>query len=82
MNKPETKIDILEIANQVIDAKVNNDLLEAAEKSERGETSVALIKLFNEYGIYGLKCYELIQRLGTIFSVYDGLEGGASDGNT
>ena len=80
MNKPDMKIDILEMMNQTIDAKVNNDMIAAAEKVEKdGETIVALIKLLNEYGIYGLKCYELIQRMSGIFAIMNAVEGGEED---
>lgn len=79
MSKSETKIDVLEMIEQTIDAKINNDLISAAEQQERGETCVAMIKLFNEYGIYGRQCVELIQRLGVLFDITNFLEGGEED---
>lgn len=82
MNKDETKIDILEMMDQSIDAWINKDLIAAAEQQENGETCVAMIKLFNEYGIYGRKCLDLINRLGALFAITDFLEGGTDNDNT
>ena len=74
MNNSESNpvFDFLKMADQFIDAKVNSDLLEAAKQNDEG--AYAMIKLLNEYGVYGRKCLELIQKLGLIFTMKDSLE--------
>ena len=68
-NKTEYKVDILGLVEQTVDAHVNNTLLEAIEK-EGNERDIALFKLLNEYGIYGSKAIEFLNKASTLFTIY------------
>lgn len=72
-NDKNARVDTLEFIKQTMDAVANQAILDSAEKSQ-GEYGVALIKLFNEYGIYGMRIYEFMTAFETIQRMY-GVEG-------
>lgn len=68
----ETQIDVVKMAEQILEAKVNNDLLEAAEKES--ELAYAFVKLLNEYGIYGSRACSFIQKVDAINNVIKAID--------
>lgn len=76
-NNNSTRVDIIEMVRQTMDAVANNHILAAMEK-DQGEYGVALVKLFNEYGIYGMRIYEFLTAFDTLNKMY-GKDGRKND---
>ena len=69
-NNNEVNIDLIGVAEQSIDAIINNQILEGVAKGKDGEFAVAVIKLFNEYGIYGRRILEFNAAIIALFRLY------------
>lgn len=61
----EVKIDVVKMVDQIMETKINNEILEAAEAVDDG-TAVAFIKLLNEYDIYGSRALSFIKKVDLI----------------
>lgn len=72
------EFDIAGFVSQMVDAQFNTLMLDAAKDNP---LLTAMIKLLNEYGIYGVKAHEFMMKLLTLISMVGG-EGGASDDQT
>jgi hypothetical protein len=69
-NNTEYKVDIISLVEQTMDAHVNNTLLDIFEK-DGDEKNLAFFKLLNEYGIYGNKALEFINKASTLFAILE-----------
>lgn len=81
MNENNSFLDILETIEQTTEARINKDLLDAA-KASGDETAYNLIKLLNEFGIYGLNVTKFIVKLGLLTDLSNNLNGGKEDDKT
>jgi hypothetical protein len=70
MDNNNTSINVEAIAMSIKDRIANNFLLNACEDNE---TVYALLKLFNEFGIYGERLMVFINRLNSIVETSKGL---------
>lgn len=78
MSENNSIFDILEAVEQAVDAKVNRELLDAAVAAG-DETAYNLIKLLNEFGIYGLNVTKFIVKLGLLTDLSNNLNGGKEE---
>lgn len=78
MDDKDIKIDFLEIMKNTVDAKINKELLDAAEASGE-EFAYNFIKLLNEYGIYGLKVHEFMAKMQMLTAANDFFGGGENE---
>ena len=69
MENNNTKLDIVNFIKQTVDAVANDVILKSMEEAE-GEYGVALIKMFNEYGIYGMRIYEFMNAFEALNRLY------------
>jgi uncharacterized membrane protein len=69
MESKETyKVDIMGIVDQTVDATVNKMFIKSLE--ENGDPIAhGLFLLLNEYGIYGQKALEFINKAATLFEI-------------
>ena len=66
-NENNIKLNIFEMLNQSIDAYVHNEMMDQIED----EYTLAVLQLFNEYGLYGMRLYEFTNKINMLNKMFN-----------
>lgn len=68
----EIKIDIMELLEQTVDAKLDVMVKDELEKEDNAEYLIAVYDLLCEYGLHGRKAMEFLYKFQTLSELMGG----------
>lgn len=68
----EVKIDVMELLEQTVDAKLDVMVKDELEKEDNAEYLIAVYDLLCEYGLHGRKALEFLYKFQTLSELMGG----------